>query len=386
MHNANTLHHISPLVNEGYVWYREGVHGETGALLTLPFPYSMSEQAPPRTGLVSNILAVAGFIILIAIVVWGAFHFLNIASSGFSSLLSRNSGNTIQITMSNRTVGSGQPLDVSWKYTPSALGGSFALMYQCRDGFQFRGINAAGVVSPIPCGSAYTIGDSSAKSVRLVPVLGGTAPADVPFSVIYTQGGTVGTSTAATGTTRAQGNATVTVTPQAGMPIATSTLPATGSAGSPQAGTAVKTVPVGKPDLAVRIIAIGTVDLYSGMFVNRMPSGPNDVMAVKFDIANVGAGPSGVWYFTAQLPTYPATPYISPAQNSLGRGDHIENTLRFNRALPQGGNFTVTVDPSNSISELSESNNYASQWIYGNSGYYPSPMQYEGNPYYPYQY
>lgn len=341
----------------------------------------MSEQTPPRTGLISNILAVAGFIILIAIVVWGAFHFLNIASSGFSSLLSRNSTSTVQITLSSRTVASGQPLDVSWKYSPSGTGGFFALMYQCREGFQFRGINAAGVVSPIPCGAPYTVGDSSAKSVRLVPVLGGTAPADIPFSIMYTQGGTAtGTSTQPAATTRAQGNTTVTVTPQAGMPIATSTLPVTGSL---PGATTVK-APVGKPDLMVRIIAIGMIDPYTGAFVNRMPTSKNEVAAVKFDIANVGAGPSGMWYFTAQLPTYPATPYVSPAQNSLGRGDHIENTLRFNQVSPNGGTFSVTVDPSNAISELSESNNYISEWINGDTGYYPTP--YPGNPYYPNQY
>lgn len=340
----------------------------------------MSEQTPPRTGLISNILAIAGFIILIAIVVWGAFNFLNIASSGFASLFSRNSGNTIAVTLSNRTVSSGQPLDVSWKYSPAANGGSYSLMYQCKDGFQFRGINSAGVVSPIPCGAPYTIGDSSAKSVRLVPVLAGTASSDIPFSIVYAQASTAsGTSTSKTSGTRAQGNATVTVTPQAGgMPVATSTLPVAGSG----ATRTVATVP-GKPDLAVRILAVGMIDPYSGVFVQRMPNNPNDVMAVKFDIANVGAGPSGTWYFSAQLPTSPASPYFSPAQRSLGRGDHIENTLRFNRVMAGGGNFTVTVDPSNAVGELNESNNYTSQWVNGGTGYYPYGPQYQGNPYYP---
>ncbi|MBI5457069.1 hypothetical protein HY969_05010 [Candidatus Kaiserbacteria bacterium] len=342
-----------------------------------------NEDASPKSGLVSNILAVAGFIILIAIVVWGAFHFLNIASSGFSSLFNRNSGNTITVTLSNRTVNSGQPLDVSWKYTP-ANGGSYAVLYQCKDNFQFRGINAAGVVTGIPCGSPYTVGDSSAKSVRLVPVLGGATATDIPFSIVYSSQAATSTGTTTGQATRAQGNATVTVSPQAGgVSIATSTLPATGT-GSSQTGT-VNTVP-GKPDLMVRILAVGVIDGYSGMFVQRAPQGPNDIMAVKFDIANVGTGASGTWYFSAQLPTSPTAPYVSSAQRSLGRGDHIENTLRFNQVAPGGGNFTVTVDPSNAVGELSESNNYASEWVQGGIGGYPYGTQYPGSPYYPYQY
>ncbi|TSC87282.1 MAG: hypothetical protein G01um10148_387 [Parcubacteria group bacterium Gr01-1014_8] len=333
----------------------------------------MSEHSPQRAGLISNILAVAGFIILIAIVVWGAFHFLNIASSGFSSLFNRSSTGTIQITLSQRSVASGQPLDLSWKYTiPTGTGsGSFALLYQCRDGFQFRAINAAGVVSALPCGSAQVVGDSNAKNVKLVPVLTGTSPVDVQISVIFQQATTTSTSTQAA-SVRAQGNATVTITPAAAgtatsTPVVTPTQPA---------------VSQGKPDLVVRIIAVGVIDQYSGMFVNRAPSSDNEVVAVKFDIANLG-GPSGAWYFTAELPTSPLTPYTSPQQRSLGKGDHIENTLRFNRVTPGGGTFSVSVDPYNSVAETNESNNRASQWINGGFGYYPSPYQ---GSYYPYQY
>ena len=114
------------------------------------------------------------------------------------------------------------------------------------------------------------------------------------------------------------------------------------------------------------------------MFVQRAPISQDEIVAVTFDIKNQGGTPTGVWYFSAQLPTNPATPYISPAQRSLGAGDHIENTLRFNQATA-GGYFTVTVDPSNTVRESNESNNSASQTIsWGNYGYptYPQPYPY----------
>lgn len=342
----------------------------------------MSEHTPQRTGLISNILAVAGFIILIAIVVWGAFHFLNIASSGFSSLFNRNTTSAIQLSLSQRTIASGQPLDVSWRYAPASAG-TFSLLYQCRDSFQFKMVNSAGVVSNVTCGSAQTLGDATTRSVRLVPALAGTTQADVQISVIFQETGANGTSTAST---RVQGNATVTVTPSTG--------PGTTTTQTPTVGTSVTTpVTPSKPDLSVRIIAVGVIDPYTNIFVSRAPMSERDIVAVKFDISNSG-GPTGAWYFTAQLPTSPATPYVSPQQRSLGTGDHIENTLRFNQVAQGGGMFTVSVDPSNAVGELNESNNYTSQWIAGLSGLggyghgtypYPYPSHYQGT-YYPYQY
>ena len=118
------------------------------------------------------------------------------------------------------------------------------------------------------------------------------------------------------------------------------------------------------------------------MFVNRAPTSQYDMVAVKFDVANQGSAPSGAWYFTAQLPTSPMTPYTSSQQNSLAVGAHIENTLRFNNVMQGGGTFTVSVDPSNTVGESNEGNNYASQWVSGGYGYTnPTPQ-----PYYPYQY
>lgn len=326
-------------------------------------------------GLVSNILAVAGFIILIVIIIWGAFHFLNLASSGFSSLFSRSSANTIQLTLPSKTVNSGQPFDLAWRYNPTN-DGSYAILYQCRDGFQFRVAVATSTMNNIPCGSAYTIGGREAKNVRLVPVLGAGTTVDVPFSIIYMTAAQSGTTSP---TTRAQGNTTVTVVRTGGQPTTgtpttgTPTTPTTPTTPAPTTPTPTTPKPVGKPDLRVTILAVGVIDA-NGTFVARAPISQHEVAAVKFDIANVGSGPSGAWYFTAQLPTSPATPYTSPQQKSLGAGDHIENTLRFNQVTPGGGTFTVSVDPNNQVGETNEMNNYASQFVSG--GYYSHPYPY----------
>lgn len=320
-------------------------------------------------GLISNILAIAGFIILIVIIIWGAFHFLRLASTGFSSLLSRAGASTITLT-APRTVQSGDMLDISWKYTVPEEAGTFAVLYQCRDGFQLR-MPLATSTTPIPCGAPYTIGTKEAKATRLIPVLAGSSNIDIPLSVMYMTAGTT------TPTKVAQGNATVTVTPRSNT-AATST-PATGSANpAPQptptpsptpkpAPKPVTSIVTGPADLVVRIISVGVIDPISGTIIQRAPTSQNDIVAVTFDVKNQGGMATGAWHFTANLPTSPTTPYVSPQQKSLNPGDRIESTLRFNRAVQ--GAFTVSVDPSNFVRESNESNNNASQWIAMQYGY-----------------
>ncbi len=336
----------------------------------------MNTNTERGEGLVSNILAIAGFIILIVIIIWGAFHFLNLASSGFSALLNRTGASAIVVT-APKTVQSGQPLDISWKYAAEEEG-VFAVMYQCREGLQFR-IPLATSTSPIPCGSPFSVGPKTISAARLIPVLSSGTTADVPVSVMFMS---IGTST--TPVSRAQGNVTVTVTAGTTTPTTATpnTEPGTATKTPPTTSTPTPTVttPVSSPkpstpaDLAVRILSIGVVDPMTGMIVARQPLGAHETVAVTFDIRNQGGTSSGTWYFSAQLPTNPATPYVSPAQRPLGPGDRIENTLRFNQAMI-GGIFTVTVDPTNIVRESNEGNNSATQSMVG-YGTYPQPYGY----------
>jgi hypothetical protein len=321
-------------------------------------------------GLISNILAIAGFIILIVIIIWGAYHFLRLASSGFSSLLSRAGASTITLT-APRTVVSGDMLDVSWKYTVPEEMGAFAVLYQCRDGFQLR-IPLATSTTPIPCGTPYMIGNKEATAVRLMPMLAGTTALDVPFSIMYM---TTGTSTP---TKVAQGNATVTITPLGTGIVSATTTPVTDTKDIPRVTKPAdkpKPRPVTPPtpkvtgpaDLMIRIISVGVIDPISGNIMPRAPISPAETVAVTFDIKNQGGTATGQWYFTANIPTNPVTSYVSPAQKSLNPGDGIENTLRFTQTAT--GAFTVNVDPSNAVHESNEANNTISHMISAQYGY-----------------
>ncbi|OGG73179.1 hypothetical protein A3A38_04745 [Candidatus Kaiserbacteria bacterium RIFCSPLOWO2_01_FULL_53_17] len=295
-------------------------------------------------GLLANILAVAGFIILIVIIVWGAYHLLRLTGTGVSSLFSRfsQSGDAITITVPESPVQSGTAVFVAWEYEPKETG-TFAFLYQCKSGFRFDIETPDNKMLSIPCGSAFTVGDATTLSVT--PMLSGTSTLEVPVSVVFMPSAT-------TSTERPQGTAAITVT--AG---------ASAAAPTPSTGTQASSQPAGTPDLSVRVLAIGVIDPATGLFVNRYPTGPNDTAAVKFDIANSGSAPTGTYYFTVGLPMSPAYAYSSPAQSSLTPGSHVENTLRFRPVQSGGGMITISVDSANAVRESNESNNTATQSI-----------------------
>lgn len=308
-----------------------------------------TQQSP---GLLANILAVAGFIILIVIIVWGAYHLLRLTGSGVTSLFSRFTGGTTAITLSapSSPVTSGKSFPLSWKYTPSE-NGTYAFLYQCKSGFRFDATSQSGSTSAIPCGNAFTVGSNT--NMTLTPVLSGTSAIEIPVSVVFMPSATSSTA-------RPQGTATIRVA--AGTPVAVTpvkNLPSTGTSVTNTSGEKV----AGPADLSVRILAFGVIDQYSGAFVQRAPMNPNEIAAVKFDIGNSGGSSSGAWYFTVQLPMNGSYPYVSPAQMSLSPGSHIENILRFRPMNAGGGNVSVVVDERNMVRESNESNNTASMWM-----------------------
>jgi hypothetical protein len=315
------------------------------------------QQSP---GLLANILAVAGFIILIVIIVWGAYHLLRLAGVGVTNIFSRFGDETeIALTAPTQPVQSGKPITVAWQYTPTE-NGAYAFLYQCKAGFRFTVANG-GSSTAIPCGNAFVVGDKT--SLSIVPMLSGTSSLEVPLSVVYIPSAT-------SSETRPQGTATVTVTAANGS-TATPTQPRpTTSTGSSGTTSTSGTVQSGTADLSVRILAVGVIDMY-GNFVARAPLSPHETAAVKFDIANNGTAKSASYYFSVNLPMQPAYVYRSVAQTPLAPGAHIESTLRFRPVQSGGGTVSVILN-TEKMPDASLGNNTASQW-FGGSTY---PHQY----------
>lgn len=308
-----------------------------------------------KSGLISNILAIGGFVILIVIVVWGFINLARLSGSWFSSLFG-SKVEKIALTAPAETT-SGEAFSLSWNYTTDKSG-SYVFIYPCEDGLRFETPGVGGALTTLPCGSAFPIGPTTG-TLSLLPLLSGTASVNIPVSVIFMPN--------ATGTPQAQGSTAVTVNARGATSEPTST-PVSPTLSTPAPST-------GPADLSVRITGVSTDAV---------------VTSVTFDIANAGGSSSGTWYFTAQLPTAQPYTYSSSAQTPLAPGAHIVNTLRFTGTASGGGTFVVSVDPSNAVAESNESNNGASQWVnasyqaYNYSApavpaynYYSAPSQYQ---------
>lgn len=295
----------------------------------------------------ANVLAIAGLIILIIIILWGLIHIFSLSGGWFSSFFSGSRNSAIQVTVPPQAK-SGEAVAVSWKYSPSAKG-NYALLYPCTTGLSFSLQSGA----QIPCGGAYTLGGATG-STTILPLLTAATSTQVPITILYIPSGT---STLATAP--AQGSATTVISP-ANAAVTPAVKPTTPVYTSPAA--------TGPADLAITILSLN-----ADSFGNA---------TVTFDITNLGGSPSGTYYFSAQLPTSQPYSYSSPAQASLAPGSHIVSTLNFTMASP--GTFTVSVT---SGGDSNASNNYASQYLsspynvqyqYNNQQYYyPNTYQYQ---------
>ncbi len=118
----------------------------------------------------------------------------------------------------------------------------------------------------------------------------------------------------------------------------------------------------GLPDLSVTIIAIGylaTTSADSFVASSTVPSGSRP--AVRFTIKNIGTNATGLWRFSASIPTSSNFIYQSVPQQNLNPGDYIEYTLGFDQAIA-GSNkmISVTANFDKVVGESDSNNNSAS--------------------------
>lgn len=295
---------------------------------------------------ISNLLALAGLVIIGIIVLWGLIHLLSLSWGWFSSFFSSVRKDESITLVAPLQVYSKEPFTLTWKYAPKATG-NYALLYECDDKVSYSiPVGSSGI--DIPCGSAYTLGGAT-TSISLTPSLTGTSAVSSVMTLIYIPSSTT------TVETSAQGKTSLTVNPAKTPPKVTTQEPQTTKPSNPVVPTSY-TAP---SDLSVRIVA-ASVDAYGNA-------------TVSFDVANTGGSSSGVYYFTAQLPTTQPYTYTSPAQAPLSAGSHIVSTLNFTLAVP--GTFTVALSGNN---DINGGNDFATQFINAPVNQY----QYQNQPIY----
>ncbi len=355
-------------------------------------------QGPARKpGIVANILAIVGFIILIIIVIWGLLHIISLSTPWFSDTFSGSKKTEITVTAPSE-VAANTPFNVSWKHS-SPNRGTYAILYTC-----VKGLKMSVDGNAIPCGAAYTVGNATGTA-SMLPTLTGTTSVNTAISILYipSAAGTTGPEATGSATVRVVSAEPITIPPVVITPVVITPPP------TPVVETPVVVTPAPKPvyitpspkpisyprpipspvpaprpvsaaDLSVRIIAVGVIDSYSGAFVARAPYSPSEISAVQFDVHNIGSTPSGSYTFQAQIPTSQPYTYSSQVQPSLAGGAHVVNTLRFTPAVD--GMFTVHLFATDSR----QSNNYASVWVSGATQYQPQyqpPYQQQYQTQYP---
>ncbi len=283
-------------------------------------------------GLVKNIPALIGLVIVLIIVIWGLVNLVSLSGSWFSSFFYKPPAGIQVSAPANAT--SGVPFTVSWKYSPSVKG-SYAFLYQCQNDLSMSTQGATSTYLGVPCGIAYTIG-TSGNSFSLMPKLSGSNPATSTITIVFIPSETG---------SRAQGSATITVHPSAPVaPAVQKPSPQPTATRAPKRTYYTAPHASGPADLAVRIVSSG---------VNADGSG-----FVTFDIGNIGGSTSGAYSFFAQLPTATPAPYTSAIQTPLSPGSHVINTLSFTDVAPGGGTFTVEIG-----GDSNAGNNYASIFL-----------------------
>jgi len=314
-------------------------------------PYAPEE---PKASLVSNILAIVGFIILIVVVIWGLVHLASLSRGWFGSLFGGSSG--IEV-LAPESASSGSPFDVSWAYDEPTEG-SYAFLYPCEEGFQFHTPGTNGMMNGIPCGAAFALA-SEDKTISLTPLLTRSEALAVPLSIIFTP--------TATGT-EAQGSATVMITPGATVSAPT---PMPAPAPTPSPTPTPTPTPTPRPTPSAPSSPADLQVIITSAYMDASGQG-----VATFIISNVGGSSSGTYYFTADLPTLSGYAYASPAQASLSPGSRVSNTLRFSGARSGVVKVSITTP------DVNGANNYASQVV--NAPYYEYDYQYNA-PYQTYQ-
>ncbi len=158
----------------------------------------------------------------------------------------------------------------------------------------------------------------------------------------------------------------VTTTPKPATfvkPNPVSTTPGSKTSGTYQiSGETATSAFSGLPDLVSSINSTGylaTTSAESFVASSTVPSGSRP--AVRFTIKNIGTNATGLWRFSASIPTQSAYLYYSPLQQSLNPGDSIDYTLGFDQAIAGSDKMiSITANFDRAIGESNHNNNSAS--------------------------
>lgn len=320
-----------------------------------------------KTSLLGKILFVVGIVVILVILAFLIISFVPRAIGGLanvgSSIGNLFGGNDISVTTTNSVVQSGDRVGIAWNHKTNNPG-SYGISYQCTDDVDVKILSNNGSRTLV-CGSVFTLGPN-VKEVIIEPTLDlENGFADVPVQVYFTE----------TGNTSPSANGQVFITVQNGDP----------NAGIFGGDSTIDAEPVENVDDEDTSDTTTDTDDDDTVYVDTPTTGgpyyvvdptPADLAVtnvfasgrqVTFTISNVGGTRTGVWVFNYTTPTNPKETITSPLQIPLGPGQAIRYTVTFGEKDSGSQVVTITADPFNGLSELSEANNIGSVTMTGGS-------------------
>lgn len=277
-------------------------------------------------------LAIVGFLVTLALVVWLGVEAAKRTPGVFSSLATtlesireyRPAPTELSIATEKSVVNSGESFQISW--TDMRRDGEYKMNYACTEGVLLTVRGAEGNLVPMQCTETLTL-PKEVQGLFLTVTSDTMRLTDVPLSLTFR--GTDGTSlTSETRVTIA--NATIPVSekpkpePETEKPEVATPKPAP----APKPVTTVvypQSNPNGFTDLAVTTLGSGV--LRNGAFTYTAKYDRDEKSAIKFDIKNIGTKTSGPWSFKTTLPG--GQVYESAVQTALKPYEHVEFTLGF---------------------------------------------------------
>lgn len=206
-------------------------------------------------------------------------------------------------------------------------------------------------------------------SARFVPTaINRIGAAAVYLGSVFNPEDSGGLSVVPTATTTIPfGDGLATSTPATSTPVATTPVvptPGQETTSTTQIGGTTAVSLYGLPDLAATITTVGylaTSSPDSFVAATSVPTGAR--AAVRFTIKNVGTNASGLWRFSAMIPTPSSYLYQSAQQQSLKPGESIDYTLGFDQATRGNQTISIKANFDNTVAESSQTNNNANAQI-----------------------
>lgn len=307
---------------------------------------------------ISRMTLIAGMVVLGVFAVMGAVKIIPAAVSSLASVETSlrsslsSSKNTITLSLSNNSITTGESTTVSFEKKYTSDQGTYMFKFDCDNKNLTMTVIDGSNQTRLLCNTSTKL---TSNPFTLVPNLEDKntfVDSNIYVEFIDTHNKTLQRGQTVLTVRDGSSQRYTTTTPPIIAPTSSS---AVATSSTPQ-NYATTTHPIiKKADLYLSMKGAGIVT--NNVYVPKAAFTSYESPSVRFDIGNDGNISTGPWQFTAILPTNPGQVFSSGIQPSLAPGEIIEYTLTLANLASSNNLISVNVDITNTINELSETNN-----------------------------